>query len=168
MEEFDMEEIEQPDYPEIDEKEPKRTTFLLVLCILTFIGSGFGCLHYLMLPLVKGQIPEMMLLYDSFFSQLDSTTRALMNEQLDFMVTVPSWKYLLVALGFAGSVTGAALMLKLEKAGLHVYIISQILIFALLSFAIGGPLKSSIDSILWTITFILLYYLQLKRSNVKF
>ena len=85
-----MEEIEQPDYPENNENEPKRTTFLLVLCILTFIGSGFGFLHYLMLPLVKGQIPEMMSLYDSFFSQLDSSTRALMNEQLDFMVTVPS------------------------------------------------------------------------------
>ncbi|MBO7629076.1 MAG: hypothetical protein J6S87_03910, partial [Bacteroidales bacterium] len=62
---------------------------------------------------------------------------------------------------------GAALMLKLRKEGLHVYVISQLLIFALLSFLIGGALKPSIDRILWTITFILLYYLQLKRSHVK-
>lgn len=167
MDDFEMEEIEQPELPEIEEKEPKRSTLLLILCILTFIGSGYSCLYYLLLPVAKSQLPEMMSMYGSLFSQIDATTQARMNELLDFMATVPSWKYLLVALGYAGSVTGAALMLKLRKEGLHVYIISQILIFGLLSSLIGGALKPSIDSILWTITFILLYYLQLKRSNVK-
>lgn len=167
MEEFEMEEMEQPELPEIEEKEPKRSTLLLVLCILTFIGSGYSFLYYLLLPIAKDQLPEMLSMYGSLFSQMDATTQARMNELLNFMATVPSWKYLLVALGYAGSVLGAAMMLKLRKEGLHIYIISQILIFALLSFLIGGALKPSIDSILWTITFILLYYLQLKRSNVK-
>lgn len=162
-----MEEMEQPELPEIEEKEPKRSTLLLVLCILTFIGSGYSFLYYLLLPIAKDQLPEMLSMYGSLFSQMDATTQARMNELLNFMATVPSWKYLLVALGYTGSVLGAAMMLKLRKEGLHVYIISQILIFALLSFLIGGALKPSIDSILWIITFILLYYLQLKRSNVK-
>lgn len=168
MEEFEMEEMEQSKFPEIEEKEPKRSTLLLILCILTFIGSGYSFLYYLLLPIAKDQLPEMMSMYGSLFNQLDATTQTRMTELLDFMATVPSWKYLLVALAYAGSVMGAVLLLKLRKEGLHVYIISQILIFALLSFLIGGAMKPSIDSILWTVTFILLYYLQLKRSNVKF
>ena len=166
MDEFEMEEIEQPEFSENENPQPKRTTFLLVLCILTFIGSGYSLLYYLLLPLTKTQLPEMMELYSNFFK--DAAIQSQMKEMFDFMASIPSWKYLLVALGFAGSVVGAALMLKLRKEGFHVYVISQILIFALLSFLIGGPMKSTITDILWTITFILLYFLQLKKSNVRF
>lgn len=166
MNEFEMEEIEQPEFLENEEQQPKRTTFLLVLCILTFIGSGYSLLYYLLLPFAKAHLPEMMDVYKNFFK--DAAIQSQMNEMFNFMAAVPSWKYLLVALGFAGSVTGAALMLKLRKEGFHVYVISQILIFALLSFLIGGPMKSTINDILWTIVFILLYFLQLKKSNVKF
>jgi hypothetical protein len=166
MDEFEMEEMEQPEFTENDNPQPKRTTFLLVLCILTFIGSGYSLLYYLLLPLAKAHLPEMMDVYRNFFK--DEAMLNQMNEMFNFMAAVPSWKYLLVALGFAGSVTGAALMLKLRKEGLHVYIISQILIFALLSFLIGGPMKSTINDILWIIIFILLYFLQLKKSNVRF
>ena len=161
-----MEEIEQPEFLENEVQQPKRTTFLLVLCILTFIGSGYSLLYYLLLPFAKAHLPEMMDVYKNFFK--DAAIQSQMNEMFNFMAAVPSWKYLLVALGFAGSVTGAALMLKLRKEGFHVYVISQILIFALLSFLIGGPMKSTINDILWTIVFILLYFLQLKKSNVKF
>ena len=165
MDEFEMEEMEQPEFPENEDMQPKRSTLLLVLCILTFIGSGYSFLYYLLLPLAKTQLPEMMELYKNFFK--DEAIRDQMSEMLNFMATVPSWKYLLVALGSAGSVAGAALMLKLRKEGFHVYVVSQILIFALLSFLVGGMLKPTINDILWTVTFILLYYLQLKRSNVK-
>ena len=166
MDEFEMEEIEQPKFSENENPQPKRTTFLLVLCILTFIGSGYSLLYYLLLPFAKTHLPEMMEMYSNFFK--DAAIQSQMSEMFDFMAAVPSWKYLLVALGFAGSVTGAALMLKLRKEGFHVYVISQILIFALLSFLIGGPMKSTITDILWTVTFILLYFLQLKKSNVRF
>lgn len=166
MDEFEMEEMDQSEFIETENPQPKRTTFLLVLCILTFIGSGYSLLYYLLLPLAKAHLPEMMDVYHNFFK--DETMLNQMNEMFDFMAAVPSWKYLLVALGFAGSITGAALMLKLQKEGLHVYIISQILIFVLLSFLIGGPMKSTINDILWIIIFILLYFLQLKKSNVRF
>lgn len=166
MDEFEMEEMDQSEFIETENPQPKRTTFLLVLCILTFIGSGYSLLYYLLLPLAKAHLPEMMDVYRNFFK--DETMLNQMNEMFDFMAAVPSWKYLLVALGFAGSITGAALMLKLQKEGLHVYIISQILIFVLLSFLIGGPMKSTINDILWIIIFILLYFLQLKKSNVRF
>lgn len=166
MDEFEMEEMDQSEFIETKNPQPKRTTFLLVLCILTFIGSGYSLLYYLLLPLAKAHLPEMMDVYRNFFK--DETMLNQMNEMFDFMAAVPSWKYLLVALGFAGSITGAALMLKLQKEGLHVYIISQILIFVLLSFLIGGPMKSTINDILWIIIFILLYFLQLKKSNVRF
>ena len=165
MDEFEMEEIEQPSFLENEEQKPKRSSFLLVLCILTFIGSGYSLLYYLLLPLAKAHLPEMMDVYRNFFK--DEAILNQMNEMFDFMAAVPSWKYLLVALGFAGSVTGASLMLKLRKEGFHVYVVSQIAIFALLSFLIGGPMKATINDILWTVTFILLYFLQLKKSNVK-
>ena len=160
-----MEEMEQPEFLENEEQQPKRSPLLLVLCILTFIGSGYSLLYYLLLPFAKAHLPEMMEMYSSFFK--DAAIQSQMNEMFSFMAAVPSWKYLLVALGFAGSVAGAALMLKLRKEGFHVYVISQILIFALLSFLIGGPMKATVTDILWTVTFILLYFLQLKRSNVK-
>ena len=165
MDEFEMEEIEQPEFMENEEHQPKRTTFLLVLCILTFIGSGYSLLYYLLLPLAKTHLPEMMEMYSNFFK--DAAIQSQMNEMFSFMAAVPSWKFLLVALGFAGSVTGAALMMKLRKEGFHIYVVSQIAIFALLSFLIGGPMKATINDILWTIVFILLYFLQLKKSNVK-
>lgn len=168
MDDFEMEEINQPDSLEGNEQQPKRTTLLLILCILTFIGSGYSFLYYLLLPMVKSQLPEIMEMYGNLFSKMDGNMVDAMNDLLEFMASVPTWKYLLVALGFAGSVTGAAFMLKLRKEGLHIYIISQILVFAFLSFVIGGPMQPSIVDIMWTITFILLYYLQLKQSNVKF
>lgn len=168
MDDFEMEEINQPDSLEGNEQQPKRTTLLLILCILTFIGSGYSFLYYLLLPMVKTQLPETVEMYSNLFKQIDGNMLDAMNDLLEFMASVPTWKYLLVALGFAGSVTGAAFMLKLRKEGLHIYIISQILVFAFLSFVIGGPMQPSIVDIMWTITFILLYYLQLKQSNVKF
>ena len=161
-----MEEMDQPEFIENETPQPKRTTFLLVLCVLTLIGSGYSFLYHLLLPLAKPNLPKVMDVYGDFFK--DAVVQSQMSEMLDFMAAVPSWKYLLVALGCAGSVVGAALMLKLRKEGFHVYVISQILIFALMSFLIGGPLKPTITNILWDITFILLYFLQLKKSNVKF
>ena len=77
MEEFEMEEMEQPELPEIEEKEPKRSTLLLVLCILTFIGSGYSFLYYLLLPVAKDQLPEMLSMYGSLFSQMDATTQTI-------------------------------------------------------------------------------------------
>lgn len=161
-----MEEMDQSEFIENENPQPKRTTFLLVLCILTFIGSGYSFLYHLLLPLAKEQLPEIAELYKNFFK--DEALLSQMSEMFNFMAAVPSWKYLLVALGCAGSVVGAALMLKLRKEGFHVYVISQILIFAMMSFLIGGPLKPTITNILWDITFILLYFLQLKKSNVRF
>lgn len=167
MDEFEMEEIERPEFEENREQEPKRTPFLLTLCILTYIGSGISFLSYLTLPLYKSQFTELTDVYSNLFKG-NAMLQSEMTKMLSFQAAVPSWKYLLVALAYAGSVTGAALMMKLRKEGLHIYIISQILIFSLLSFLIGGMLKPSITSILWTFIFILLYFMQLKKSNVKF
>ena len=68
-----MEEMEQPQLFENEEPQPKRSTLLLVLCILTFIGSGYSFLYYLLLPLVKVQLPEMMDVYGSLFKKMDPT-----------------------------------------------------------------------------------------------
>jgi len=39
---------------------PKRPTFLKVLCILSFIGSGFGILACIIMPFVAPKLLEMM------------------------------------------------------------------------------------------------------------
>lgn len=160
-----MEEFQEPSFEENENREPKRTPFLLTLCILTFIGSGFSFLYYLLLSLSKANMPEMMEVYRGMFKNAEMLDQ--MEIMLNFMASVPSWKYLLVALGFGGSIAGAALMTKLRKEGFHIYVISQIIIFALLAFLIGGPLKTSFSDILLTILFILMYFLQMKKSNVQ-
>ena len=86
MDEFEMEEIEQSEFLENEEQQPKRTTFLLVLCILTFIGSGYSLLYYLLLPLAKTHLPEMMEMYSNFFK--DAAIQSQMNEMFSFMAAV--------------------------------------------------------------------------------
>lgn len=166
MEEFEMEEIGSPEQETQMQKAPKRPRFLLVLCIFTFIGSGYSALYYLLMPFAKGMLPEAMNLYGDAFKKMGTEVVEQMNQVMTFMAGVPSWKYLLAGLCFVGSVVGAAFMLKLRKEGFHIYVVSQILSFAILSFLIGGLIKPQVGDIMWTVTFILLYYMQMRKAGV--
>lgn len=159
MEEFENNEVI------IEESAPKRSTTLLILCILTFINSGYSFLYYLLLPMVKEQLPSMYSQFSSLFGY-DAAMQEKFRLLLNFLAATPSWKYVITAFTYALTVVGAAYMLKLQKVGFHLYIIAQILSFICINFVIGGLLKMNFTDILWTLIFILLYFGQLKKANV--
>lgn len=159
-----MEELENNEIM-AEETPPKRSTALLILCILTFINSGYSFLYYLLLPLAKEQLPAMYAQFSSLLSA-DAAMQAQFKMLLDFLCGIPSWKYILTAIPYAIAVVGAACMLNLKKVGFHLYIIAQIFSFICINFLIGGLLKMNFTDILWTVIFILLYFGQLKKVKV--
>lgn len=138
------------------EPQRKRPSMLTVLAILTFIGSGLNFLTYLFLSLSTGFIPAMIeaiqnLGYPDEFTQV-----------YEEMANVANWLFLLLALTYALAIVGAAIMLKLNKIGFHLYITSQILLFCISNLLIGGNFKMGILSVVLSLIFILLYGLNYK------
>lgn len=148
---------------EFEDNTPKRSTFLLILCILTFIGSGYNFLYYILLPLAKPMLPEMLASYQQLMPQ-EQELNEQMTELFTFLGQVPSWKYFCLAITYVIAVVGAAFMLKMNKIGFHLYVIAQLLTFCCLSFLIGGSMKMSVTGIIWSIVFILLYAGQMRKQ----
>lgn len=131
---------------------------LLVLAILTFIGSGFSFLTYFSLAFSTNYMPAIIESYKSMGmpEEMMNTFEQLMN--------VSSWQYLLLSLGYALSIIGAALMLKLNKVGFHLYVISQIILFILCNLVIKGALTMNWFAIFTSVLFIVLYGMLLKDA----
>lgn len=161
MAEFENCEIEEP----VGEPKPRRSTFLLILCILTFINSGYSFFYYLLLPIFKDILPVAFEQTRALFAT-DAAMQEQVKQLLYFLLAVESWKYVALAIPFAIAIIGACYMLKMKKLGFHLYIIAQMLIFAGVNFLIGGMMKMNPVDIFWTLIFILLYYSQLKKAKV--
>lgn len=115
----------------------QRPTFLSVLCILTFIGSGFSVLGYLLTTVFKGVIDSLM----------SSLPLPIVPE-----VSVVSGIFGLIAA--AASLYGAIKMWKMEKIGFYLYAAGQI-VMLVLGFGIW--------SFIFTALFIVLYGLNFKH-----
>ena len=156
---------EQENIPYTNPEEPdraatgERPSWLMVLCILTFIGSGISCLGYFLftgiyssLPMIMEQARDMMV---SIYGDKVDVSQAL--------VVQPRMYYMLLCLLYAASVTGAAFMLGLRKVGFHIYTVAQALLlvapvlFVHLPFDVGG--------LLVTVAFVLLYATFLKQMH---
>lgn len=133
------------------EQQKKAPPMLIVLAVLTFIGSGLNALIWFFLSFSSEYIPVMIEIAKNM-SLSEDMVRA--YEQLE---AIAGWKFLILALIYALAVIGAALMLKLKKLGFHFYIISQILLFCCCNFIIGGDFKMDITGIIGSLMFILLY-----------
>ena len=95
-----------------------RLRILKSLCFLTFIGSGLGAISY-------GTIG----LFHTLFSSLSITTFSEeQQEAIRLLLSAGRWFFILNALLYSLSFTGAYMMWKLRKAGFHYYTISQIII----------------------------------------
>lgn len=141
-----------------ENERPHRSPLLLVLAILTFIGSGFSFLTYFSLAFSTNYMPAIIESYKSMGmpEEMMNTFEQLMN--------VSSWQYLLLSLGYALSIIGAALMLKLNKVGFHLYVISQIILFILCNLVIKGALTMNWFAIFTSVLFIVLYGMLLKDA----
>lgn len=143
-----------------NENKPARSPWLVVLAVLTFIFSGMSFLGYFMMSLTSGAIPSAIEMYENM---------GMPNEVIEAMrhlSEVPSWQFLLLSLGYALAVIGAALMLKLNKIGLHLYIIAQIWLFVMCNLVIKGILSMSVLVIFMTLVMISCYWI-LMRDALK-
>ena len=87
-----------------------------------------------------------------------------MIEAMQKMAEVPSWQYLLLSLGYALAVVGAALMLKINKLGFHLYVIAQIWLFVMCNLVIKGAMTMNWVSIFTTILIIACYWLLMREA----
>lgn len=140
MEEYKLHDPNQP---------PKRPMLLSVLCVITFVTSGFTTIIY-------------------FFTLLSySTIRGLLESGevsmpgADLFLNLPSNFFLLGTLFYAGSVIGAAFMWNLRKVGFHLYAASQIGVLITIS-TYNTMNGIPFFEILLTLMFIVLYGIHLR------
>lgn len=115
----------------------ERPTFLTVLCILTFIGSGLGVLFSLLGIFGLGAV-------NSFISNYAGQAAT------DAGILKP----ILILIFSAASLYGAIMMWSLKKMGFYLYVAAQILIVAF---------GWSIMALIFALLFIILYGLNLKH-----
>lgn len=138
--------------------EPQRKSrpgFLTFLCILTFIGSGFGLLGNLLYVFVAKDLAS----YPSPFSN------PMFEEMLLKMAEVEPWKYAVLALLSALSILGAVFMLYMKKHGFHMYSAAQILLLFLSPLLMLNSINPGFWSIIFTVLFIGLYALHYKKMT---
>lgn len=125
-------------------QENKRPTFLTVLCILTFIGSGLGTLTYLLMTVGMG----------SLMSYLGSFGGGALGGGTTF--------FAIGTVLAAASLYGAIMMWKLKKMGFYIYAAANV-IAILLPLFFGIPFTAF--GAIVPVVFIVLYGLNLKALN---
>ncbi|MCY1634270.1 hypothetical protein [Marinifilum sp. D737] len=159
---------------EIVETNPKqRPGLLTALCILTFIGSGFGVLNNIM-GMIMSPIKNF---FDPDFFEMaleevqEEPARKFIEQALEIgqralenIFEISLTQFIL----YAASLTGAILMFQLKKAGFYIYTIAQVLLLFVPAIFVGFNLFINIGilfSSVFTILFIALYAINLKKMN---
>ena len=147
----------EPFDPSVQQK--SRNTFLIVLCILTFIDAGSSFLQMLLMPLYAIEEHAEMAL--SFYSKLGSSE---MTEQMSEIIAaaqaLPTWYFIIASLPFLITIAAG---LKKKPLGFHLYVISQILAFACQNFLLKEPFQMSWISIICAIIISICFYMLLKN-----
>jgi hypothetical protein len=135
----------------LPEAKPQRPTLLTVLCILTFIGSGMNLFSSLV---IAG-------FYDVFVEIVREFSKKFSIPGIELLLETTPLYFFVSAIFYAGSLTGAILMMLLKKTGFHIYAIFQILlIIAPMYFMhLASP---GLPELLFSGLFILLYSMNLK------
>lgn len=157
------------------ENKLSRPTFLTVLCILTFIGSGWGILSQLFALLGSSlvdsstQIEQYSAAMDSiedagtasFLSGLLSSSQEVLQATLMYARQIAVISLVLSTL----SLLGAILMFKLRRIGFWIYSAAQVLMLFVTPYFAGFSMLIVVGmlfSALFTILFIILYAVNLK------
>jgi len=102
------------------DQQPEETTpqltFLRILLITSFIGSGLGFISYLFCGIF----------FDSLGPAIESTSFAMQRDLMLVLMAAGRWFFLTNAVFFGLSLFGAMQMWKLRKVGFHFYAMSQI------------------------------------------
>jgi len=151
-----MENYNEPILYENPYEKNKRPGFLTFLCVLTFIGSGFALLSNMLMPVFAPMLLEFLR-----GSSAASVPGAL--ESYEKLVATPIWQFYISALFCATSLLGAIYMLKMKKIGFHIYVISQLIIFAIGQFLISSISTPNYFGLFITLLFIGLYTIYYKK-----
>ncbi|HOS16303.1 MAG TPA: hypothetical protein PKX15_04725 [Bacteroidales bacterium] len=145
---------------EQQQQENKRPTFLTVLCVLTFIGSGFSFLSQIISFALYSKIPD---LFYQMSNIMGGEIGELYIKTAELFVNMPRYYFLILAAVYVISIIGAFLMLLLRKIGFHLYTISQILYLGLPLLIIHSPFN--VPNLLLSMIFVLFYarYLKLMK-----
>jgi hypothetical protein len=138
----------------------KRNSTLTLLCVLTFIGSGFSLISNAISGIFYTEVIDAM----QKMSTLDIPGyKELANASAEMMIKTGRYYFLLSALLFAVSFYGATMMWQIKKVGFHFYTSAQLLmLFLPMMFKIQA--YPSISSLIITLAFVGLYWLGLKKS----
>lgn len=161
-----------------EENSFRRPTFLVVLCILTFVGSGWNILANLFYlftanmldgtinieqnSAVVGELESQGI--DSFFSGYWNSSLGLMQAGMQYAREMVIFR--LVFNVFA--LSGAILMFQLKRWGFYFYVAAQILLLFMLPYFAGFHLTVLIKMLLAGLVscvFIALYAVHLKYMN---
>ena len=166
MEEYNTEQIKP--------KRPKGMTFFLILSLINAIWNIMSSLiSYFILPLIS-KMMESGELEDSYApiftmmkwgeDEIDTFMAALQSA-----LSINTNYHLFMVLLFIGSLVGVIMMFKLDKRGLHVYSISQILMLINASVYLypKQPASTFIYDLLLTLMFIFMYYTFFKRIELS-
>ena len=130
-------------------KRPRRLT---VLCILTFIFSGLGCLSSILTPFLADEMSD-------FIKNSPNYKDEAFAESIK--VIEAGWIYHFPTFILAlGSVLGAVLMWRLKKVGFHLYAISNLSLLFIPTLTLG--LSISWSAIFVSVGFIGMYGLHLR------
>ena len=153
-----------------------RPTFLTVICILTFIGSGLSLLSN-GISLVNGKLTEEQLedriyeiskTYDKDGPEFQKviTKKSIELQQLNnenfYAITSTNFFVALLAL------VGAFMMFKLDRRGFGIYILAQIIPIVVSFIYFGNNIVSTITSVILifiSLIFIIMYAVNLKHMK---
>ena len=156
--------MENTDYQIVTDSnnEAKRPGGLIVLGILTFLGSGIVFLFQFFSFALYHEIPG----YMEMAAAINEPMSAFYLQSRDVFINTPRHIFLVLALIYLCSVSGAAIMLAMRKIGFHIYAIAQILIVFLPSLLHKTPFGlGNIVSGLLALVFIALYSLYYKKMK---
>jgi len=100
------------------EKKQQRPTILTVLCILTFIGSGFSAFSNLIWTFF----------YDFILNIYSSENNELFVQMYDVVSKMSRMSFFISSILCLASLTGAIFMFNLKKIGFHIYTTANLLL----------------------------------------
>ena len=134
---------------EEERQQNKRPAFLTVLCILTFIGSGFAIISELIVLFLPSSFMEGMQV--QFADILGEEKAEEMIASFALQCKLAPYQLILSILSLAGAI----LMFQLKRMGFYLYTLAQVLLVVLPGL-IGGQ-WSIVGAAFWSVLFIVLY-----------
>ena len=126
----------------------KRPKLLTVLCILSFIGSGFMAVAFLLLSVTAGALASVL-------SSIPGLVETLGGGMAFIIIS-----FVLSAISFFGVLQ----MWKLKKSGFLIYSASQ-MIFFIIPLLMISAYEFSVFGLVITLSFIVLYGINLKHLS---